>query len=70
MYISFALFATIKDQKLVLLILEKCTQTITDALRILRLKLLKCAGIALFTVTSFFAPLAFVTDYAIQVIRI
>ena len=70
MCISFALFATIKDQKLVLLIPEKCTQTITDALRILRLKLLKCAGIALFTVTSFFAPLAFVTDYAIQVIRI
>ena len=27
-------------------------QTITDALRIVRLKLLKCAGIALFTVTS------------------
>ena len=69
MCISFALFATIKDQELVSLIPENA-QTITDALRILRLKLLKCAGIALFTVTSFFAPLAFVTDYAIQVIRI
>ena len=54
-----------------LLISEKYeAQIIIDALRIVRLKLLKCAGIALFTVTSFFAPLAFVTDYAIQVIRI
>ena len=39
---------------------------ITDALRIVRLKLLKCAGIALFTVTSSDC----IYYYAIQVIRI